>query len=63
MSLPKELEERMKSFDAGYVSGTKDAYLLLNEVKKHLEALIEAAVRRGEYEALVYARQILRRLK
>lgn len=63
MGVPKELTERMNSYDAGYLAGSKDASIVILEIKKQLDSLIEVAVRRGEYEALVRARQILRRLK
>lgn len=63
MNTPKAIEAVLSAYDEGFLAGSKDTKVLLIEVKRQLERLIEAAVRRGEYDALVHARQILRRLK
>ncbi len=63
MSALKTITALADAYDAGFAAGEREPKLLLAEVRRQLEKLIESAVRRGEYEALVHARQILRRLK
>lgn len=58
----KHLEAIVTAFDEGYLAGSKDTKVLLMEVKRQLEKLIEQALRKEEYDSLVHARQILRRI-
>ncbi len=60
---PKAALNIADAWDAGYLSAQVRSHVKIAKVIKQLEVLIEQAVRRGEYESLVIARQILRSLK
>lgn len=62
-----DLEQASEAYDAGYLQGKKDAYDSLNHFKNvyisSLHNLINVAVAKGEFQCLVYARQLLRSLE
>ncbi len=56
-----------KAYEAGYMQAKKENYESMNvfkeTVKDHLSNLVNRAAAKGEWESLVYARQLLRSLK
>jgi hypothetical protein len=63
----KELEEESRMYDAGYTAGQASVQTKYMEFRHiyidALHVLISRATAKGEYESVVYARQLLRSLK
>lgn len=62
----KATEAIAQSYDAGFLAGKNENVKQLAEFRKtyvdHLHNLIQQAISKGEFESVVYARQLLRSL-
>lgn len=64
--IEKTLDLVSQAYDLGYMKGKSDTYEEWHNFREtmldHLYNLIQRAMVKGEYESLVYARQLIRSL-